>query len=33
MLADGFVIKREDRNKKDLFIRLIDFETERKQPI
>jgi type I restriction enzyme, R subunit len=26
-IADGFVIKREDRNKKDLFIQLLDFET------
>jgi type I restriction enzyme R subunit len=25
MIADGFVIKREDRSKKDLFIQLLDF--------
>jgi type I restriction enzyme, R subunit len=25
MLSDGFTIKREDRNKKDLFIQLIDY--------
>jgi type I restriction enzyme R subunit len=25
MIADGFTLKREDRNKKDLFIHLIDF--------
>ncbi|MDP2362789.1 MAG: type I restriction endonuclease, partial [Ignavibacteria bacterium] len=25
LLADGFTIKREDRNKKDLFIQLIDY--------
>ncbi|AIQ39903.1 type I restriction endonuclease subunit R [Paenibacillus sp. FSL R5-0912] len=27
MISDGFVLKREDRSKKDLFIQLIDFET------
>ncbi len=27
MIADGFVIRREDRSKKDLFIQLLDFET------
>ena len=27
MIADGFVLKREDRNKKDLFIHLIDFKS------
>jgi len=26
MISDGFVIKREDRSQKDLFIQLIDFE-------
>lgn len=26
MIADGFVFKREDRNRKDLFINLIDFD-------
>ncbi|PIE92126.1 type I restriction endonuclease [Bacillus fungorum] len=26
MISDGFVFKREDRSKKDLFIQLIDFE-------
>jgi type I restriction enzyme, R subunit len=26
-IADGFVIKREDRSKKDLFIQLLDFDT------
>lgn len=25
MVSDGFLLKREDRNKKDLFIRLIDY--------
>jgi len=25
MISDGFVVKREDRNKKDLFIHLIDY--------
>jgi type I restriction enzyme R subunit len=25
LLADGFLLKREDRNKKDLYIQLIDF--------
>ena len=25
LVADGFPLKREDRNKKDLFIHLIDF--------
>jgi type I restriction enzyme, R subunit len=28
MISDGFVLKREDRSKKDLFIQLIDFEPE-----
>ena len=27
LMADGFTLKREDRNKKDLFIQLIDFTT------
>lgn len=27
MISDGFVFKREDRSKKDLYIQLIDFET------
>ncbi len=27
LIADGFTLKREDRNKKDLFIHLIDFRT------
>lgn len=26
MISDGFVLKREDRSKKDLFIQLIDYE-------
>ena len=26
MVADGFVFKRDDRNKKDIFIQLIDYE-------
>jgi type I restriction enzyme R subunit len=26
MISDGFVFKREDRSKKDLFIQLLDFE-------
>ncbi|MEC0235680.1 HsdR family type I site-specific deoxyribonuclease [Paenibacillus kribbensis] len=26
MISDGFVFKREDRNKKDLFIQLLDFD-------
>ncbi|WP_413375573.1 type I restriction endonuclease subunit R [Paenibacillus taichungensis] len=26
MISDGFIFKREDRSKKDLFIQLIDFE-------
>ena len=25
MVSDGFLLKREDRNKKDLFIQLIDY--------
>ncbi len=29
MLADGFVFKRDDRSKKDLFIQLLDFSAER----
>jgi type I restriction enzyme R subunit len=28
LVADGFTLKREDRNKKDLFIHLIDFATD-----
>jgi len=31
MIADGFVLKREDRSKKDLFIQLIDFKSLNKQ--
>ncbi|MDD3178337.1 MAG: type I restriction endonuclease subunit R [Candidatus ainarchaeum sp.] len=27
LIADGFILKREDRSKKDLFIQLIDSET------
>lgn len=27
MISDGFIIKREDHTKKDLYIQLIDFET------
>jgi type I restriction enzyme R subunit len=27
LVADGFTLKREDRNKKDLFIHLIDYES------
>jgi type I restriction enzyme R subunit len=27
MISDGFVLKREDRSKKDLFIELLDFDT------
>ena len=27
LIADGFIFKREDRNKKDLFIQLIDFRS------
>lgn len=27
MISEGFVFKREDRSKKDLFIQLLDFET------
>ena len=27
MIADGFILKREDRSKKDLFIQLIDIST------
>ncbi|PWK16096.1 type I restriction enzyme R subunit [Arcicella aurantiaca] len=26
MIADGFILKREDRNKQDLFIHLLDFQ-------
>ena len=28
MVSDGFVLKREDRSKKDLFIQLIDFNPD-----
>ncbi|MDC7767281.1 HsdR family type I site-specific deoxyribonuclease [Priestia aryabhattai] len=28
MISDGFVLKREDRSKKDLFIQLIDFDPD-----
>ena len=27
LVSDGFVMKREDRSKKDLFIQLLDFDT------
>src|SRR5665647_2821911 len=33
LMADGFTLKREDRNKKDLFIQLIDFKTLGKKQI
>ena len=26
LIADGFILKREDRTQKDIFIELIDFE-------
>jgi type I restriction enzyme R subunit len=25
MLSDGFILKREDRNQKDIYIQLIDY--------
>ncbi|PFP23500.1 type I restriction endonuclease [Bacillus sp. AFS073361] len=28
MISDGFILKREDRSKKDLFIQLIDFDPD-----
>ena len=31
MLADGFILKREDRNKKDIYIELIDYKGLQKQ--
>lgn len=31
MLADGFILKREDRNKKDIYIQLIDYRGLPKQ--
>ncbi len=31
MLSDGFILKREDRNQKDIFIQLIDFSGLEKQ--
>ena len=27
LLCDGFILNREDRNKKDIYISLLDFET------
>lgn len=34
MLSDGFILKREDRNKKDIYIQFIDFSglNEHRQP-
>ncbi len=34
MLSDGFILKREDRNNKDIYIQLIDYKglTKQKQP-
>ncbi|MEO6230235.1 MAG: HsdR family type I site-specific deoxyribonuclease [Ferruginibacter sp.] len=34
MLSDGFILKREDRNNKDIYIQLIDYSglTKQKQP-
>jgi type I restriction enzyme, R subunit len=34
MLSDGFILKREDRNQKDIFIQLIDYSglNKQKQP-
>ncbi len=31
MIADGFILKREDRNKKDIYIELIDYKGLQKQ--
>ncbi|MBL0202398.1 MAG: hypothetical protein IPP81_20250 [Chitinophagaceae bacterium] len=31
MLADGFILKREDRNKKDIYIELTDYKGLQKQ--
>lgn len=31
MLSDGFILKRDDRNEKDLYIQLIDFAGLEKQ--
>jgi type I restriction enzyme R subunit len=31
MLADGFILKREDRNNKDIYIELIDYKGLQKQ--
>ncbi len=35
MLSDGFILKREDRNNKDIYIQLIDYNglNKQKQPI
>ena len=34
MLSDGFILKREDRNNKDIYIQLIDYKglNKHKQP-
>ena len=34
MLSDGFILKREDRSQKDIYIQLIDFKglNKHKQP-
>src|SRR5574344_1795201 len=31
MISDGFILKREDRNKKDLYIQLLDYSILDKQ--
>src|SRR5690606_18069526 len=31
MLSDGFILKREDRNQKDIYIQLIDYSGLNKQ--
>ncbi|MEJ7831230.1 MAG: HsdR family type I site-specific deoxyribonuclease, partial [Segetibacter sp.] len=35
MLSDGFILKRENRNNKDIYIQLIDYKglTKQKQPV
>src|SRR5690554_6795113 len=30
MLSDGFILKREDRNEKDIYIQLIDYSGQNK---
>lgn len=33
MVSDGFLLKREDRNQKDIYIQLIDYSEREEYPL